>query len=122
MGQSASLHTQNLATNTCLSIPNGPASFWKNAFCDPFLTHLWSQNGAFSLHIRIFHGPKAVTTGSKQAEKTCLSIPSGLGTTLEKIFFFAPQTVVSNMDPPLASTVRGMSYPLAPPNAPGTGV
>ena len=38
------------------------------------------------MHFGIFHGPKRVTTGSKWAKNTCLSIPSGLGTTLEKKF------------------------------------
>ena len=41
---------------------------------------------------------------SKRAKNTCLSIPSGLGTTLEKMIFFAPGTLV---EPPLAPTVRG---------------
>ena len=35
-------------------------------------------------------------------KNTCLSIPSGPGTTLEKIIFLAPGTLV---DPPLAPTV-----------------
>ena len=41
----------------------------------------------FSRHFGIFHEPKHVTTGSKWPKNTCLSIASGLGTTLEKIFF-----------------------------------
>ena len=84
--------------------------FWKNMFFDPFLTHLWSQNGPFSRHFGIFHGPKRVTTGSKQAKNTCLSIPSGLGTTLEKMIF-SPL-----VDPPLAPTVRRPGRPPAPPS------
>ena len=36
----------------------------------------------------IFHGPKRATKGSKRAKNACLSIPSGLGTTLEKNIFF----------------------------------
>ena len=75
------------ATNTCLSIPNGPGSLLEKRFFDPFLTHFWSQNGPFSRHFEIFHGPKRVTTGSRRAQNTCLSIPSGLGTTLEKVVF-----------------------------------
>ena len=49
-------------------------------------------------------------TGLKCPQNTCLSIPSGLGTTLEKIIFFALGTLV---DPPLASTVRGLVGPPA---------
>ena len=45
--------------------------------------------------------------------KACLSIPSGLGTTLEKIIFFALGTLV---DPPLAITVRGLAGPPAAPS------
>ena len=75
------------AKTTCLSIINGPGSLLEKRVFDPFLTHCWSQNGPFSRHFRIFHGPKRATTGSKWPKNTCLSIPSGLGTTLEKIFF-----------------------------------
>ena len=75
------------AKNTCLSIPNGPGSLLEKCVFDLFLSHFWSQNGAFSMHFGIFHGPKRATTGSKRAKNTCLSIPSGLGTTLKKSFF-----------------------------------
>ena len=86
--------------------------FWKKNVFDPFLTHCWSQNGPCSRHFGIFHGPKRATTGSKLRKNTCLSIPSGLGTTLEKIIFFALGTLV---DPPLAPTVRGLAgSPAAP--------
>ena len=47
--------------------------FWRSAF----LTHFWSQNGLFSRHFGIFHGPKRVTTSSKWAENTCLSTVNG---------------------------------------------
>ena len=70
-----------------------------------------SQNDPFSRHFAIFRGPKCITTGSKRAKTTCLSIPSGLGTTLKKMIFFAPGTLV---DPPLAPAVRGLWCPLAP--------
>ena len=60
----------------------------------PFLTHFWFQNGPFSRHVGILHGPKCTTTGSKRPKNACLNIPSGLGTTLEKIIFFAPGTLV----------------------------
>ena len=83
--------------------------FWKTRF-DPFLTHCWSQNGPFSRHFGIFHGPKHATTGSKRPKNTCSSIASGLGATLEKIIFFALGTLV---DPPLAPTVLA-----GPPAAP----
>ena len=99
--------------NTCLSIMNGPGSFLKKRVFDPFLTHCWSQNGPFSRHFWIFHGPKRATTDSKRPKTACLSIPSGLGTTLEKIIFFAPGTPV---DPPLAPTVRGLAGPPAAPS------
>ena len=74
------------AKTTCLSIPNGPGSLLEKRVFDPFLTHFWSQNGPFSRHFGIFRGPKHATTGSKRPKNTCLSIPSGLGTTLEKKF------------------------------------
>ena len=101
------------AKNTCLSIINGPGSFLEKCVFDPFLTHCWSPNGPFSRHFGIFHGPKRATTGSKRPKNTCLSIPSRLGTTLEKIIFFAPGTLV---DPPLAPTVRGLAGPPAAPS------
>ena len=101
------------AKNTCLSIPNGPRSLLRKRVFDPFLSHIWSQNGPFSRHFGIFHGPKHATTGSKRPKNTCLSIPSGLGTTLEKMIFFAPGTLV---DPPLAPAVRGPGCPPAPPS------
>ena len=101
------------AKTTCLSIINGPGSFLKKHVFDPFLTHCWSQNGPFSRHFGIFHGPNRATTGSKRPKNTCLSIPIGLGTTLEKIFFFAPGTLV---DLPWAPTVRRPGCPRAPPS------
>ena len=55
-------------------------------------------------------GQAGGTMGSKWPKNTCLSIPSGLGTTLEKIIFFALGTLV---DPPLAPTVRGLASPPA---------
>ena len=92
------------AKNTCLCIQNGLGSLLEKRVFDPFWIHFWSHNGPFSRHCGIFHGPKRVTTGSKRAKNTCLSIPSGLGTSLEKMIFFAPGAPV---DPPLAPTVRG---------------
>ena len=91
MGQSAPPRAQNQAKNTCLSTPNGLGSLLEKCVFGPFLTHFWSQNGPFSRHFGIFHGPKRITTGSKRAQNTCLSIPSGLGTTLKKNGFFSSQ-------------------------------
>ena len=101
------------AKTTCLSIINGPGSFLEKRVFDPFLTHCWSPNGPFSRYFGIFHGPKCATTGSKRPKNTCLSIPSGLGTTLEKNIFFAPGTLV---DPRLAPIVRGLAGPPAAPS------
>ena len=101
------------AKNTCLSIPYGPGSLLEKCGFDPFLTHFWSQKGPFSRHFGIFHGLKRATTRSKRPKNTCLSIPSGLGTTLEKTIFFAPVTLV---DPPLAPAVRRLGCPQAPPS------
>ena len=78
------------AKNTCLCIPNGPGSLLEKHVFDPFLTHFLSQNGPFSRHFGIFHGPKRVTTGSEWAKNTCLSIQNGLGSLLEKSVFFDP--------------------------------
>ena len=101
-----------LAKTTCLSIPNGLGTTLEKCGFDLCSSHFLSQNDPFSRHFAIFHGPKRVTTGSKRPENTCLSIPSGLGTTLEKMIFFARGTLV---DPPLAPTVR---WPGCPPAVP----
>ena len=98
------------APTTCLSIYNGPGSLLEKRVFDPFSTRFWSQNGPFSRHFGIFCGPKHATLCSKRPKNTCLSILSGLGTTLEKIIFSAPRTPV---DPPLAPAVRGPGCPPA---------
>ena len=54
---------------------------------DPFLTQFCSQNGLFIRHFGIFHGSRCVTTGSKWAKNTCLSIPNGPRSLLEKHVF-----------------------------------
>ena len=113
MGQNASPRALNGPKKTCLSIPNGSRSLLEKQVFDPFLTHFWSQDSPFSRHFGILHGPKHITMASKWAKTTCLSIPCGLRTTLEKMIFFAPGTLV---DPPLASAVRGPGCPLAPPS------
>ena len=89
------------AQRTCWCTPNGPGSLLEKRVFDPLLTHCWSQNG-------IFYSPKRMTTSSKRAKNACLSIPSGLATTLEKMIFFAPGTLVV---PPLAPTLRGPGCP-----------
>ena len=50
----------------------------------------------------------------KRPKITCLSIPSGLGTSLKNIIFFPPGTPV---DPLLALTVCGLCCSPAPPSA-----
>ena len=72
---------------TCLCTPNGRGPFLEKHIFDPFFTHFWSQSSPFSRHFGIFHGPKHVTTGSKRAKNTCLSIPNGLGSLLEEHIF-----------------------------------
>ena len=101
------------AKNICLRIPNGPGSLSEQRVFDAFLTHFWSQNDPFSRHFGILHGPKRITSGSKWAKNTCLSIPNGPGSTLKKIIFFASGTL---MDPPLAPAVRRPGSPRAPPS------
>ena len=50
--------------------------------------------------------------GAQNGLKTLVCVPSGLGTSLEKMIFFALGTLV---DPPLAPTVRGLAgLPAAP--------
>ena len=56
---------------------------------------------------------------SPRGNNTCLSIPSGLGTMLEKNMFFAPVTLV---DPLLAPAAHGPGCPASPPSDPGKGV
>ena len=76
-----------MGCSTCRSIPKGPGSLLEKSIFDAFLTQFWSQNGPFSRHFGIFHGPKHVTTGSKWAKNTCLSIPNAPGSLLEKCVF-----------------------------------
>ena len=99
--------------NFCGLCTPDPGSLLEKRVFDPFLTHFCSPNSPFSRHFGIFHGSKRATTGSKRAKNNGLSIPSGLGTILEKMFFFASWTLV---DPPLAPTVRGPGCPPAPPS------
>ena len=76
------------AKNTSLRIPNGPRSVLEKHIFEPFLTHFRSQNGPLPRHFGIFHSQKCVTTGSKRAKNTWLSIPSGTGSLLEKCVFY----------------------------------
>ena len=110
---------QKWVRTTCLSIRNGPGSLLEKHVFHPFMTHFWFQNGPFPRHFGIFRGPKRATTGSKWRKNTCFSIPSGLGTTLEKMIFFAPGTLV---DPALAPTVRGLACAPLHQLTTGTGV
>ena len=87
-------------------------TFGKTRFSPIFDPFLVPKRPVFK-EFGIFRGPKRATTGSKQPKNTCLSIPSGLGTTLEKIIFFAPGTLV---DRPSAPTVRVPGCPPAPPS------
>ena len=72
---------------SCLCTPNRLGSFLEKCGFYPFLTHFCSQIGPFSRHSGNLHGPKRVTSGSKWAKNTCLSIPNGLGSLLEKCVF-----------------------------------
>ena len=75
------------AQDHCLCTPNGPGSLMEKRVFDRFPTHFCSQNGPFSRHIWSFNGPKHVQMGPKSAENTCLSIPNGPGSFLEKHVF-----------------------------------
>ena len=77
----------NWAQNTWLSKPNGLRSLLEKHIFDPFWTHFWSHNGPFSRHFGLFHGAKRVISGSKWAKNTCLSIPNGQRSLLEKCVF-----------------------------------
>ena len=57
--------------------------FWKNAF----LSHFWFPNSPISKQFGIVHWPKHVTTSTKWGKTTCLSIPNGPGSLLEKCAF-----------------------------------
>ena len=59
------------------------------------------------------HSPHTALPHLVEPPPACLSIPSGLGSTLEKMIFFALGTLV---DPPLAPTVRGLAGPPAAPS------
>ena len=113
-----------MAQNTSPRAQNGlktlvrASQMVQDHFCkSAFLTHFGPIFGPKTAHFQGILGfsmaQKRITTASKQAKNTCLSIPSGLGTTLEKMIFFAPGTLV---DPPLAPAVRGPGCPPAPPS------
>ena len=87
--------------------------FCKNAFLTHFGPIFGPKTAQFQGILGFSIAQNASPQGSKQAKITCLSIPSGLGTTLEKMIFFAPGTLV---DPPLAPAVRGPGCPPAPPS------
>ena len=77
----------NWAQNTWLSMPNGLRSLLGKHIFDPFLTLFWSHNGPFSRHFGLFHEAKRMISGSKWAKNTCLSIPNGQRSLLEKCVF-----------------------------------
>ena len=113
MAQNASPGAQNGLKTLVWASQMVQGHFWKNALLTLFCPSFCPRTAHFSRHFGIFHGPKRATTGSKRAKNACLSIPSGLGTTLEKMIFFDPGTLV---DPPVAPTVRGPGCPPAPPS------
>ena len=67
--------------------PEGSTISFEKCVFDPLLTQFWSQNGPFSRHFGILHGPKRVTTGSKRAKNARLSMLNGVGSLLEKHVF-----------------------------------
>ena len=75
------------AQNTWLSMPNGLRSLLGKHIFDPFLTHFWSHNVPFARHFGLFHGAKWVISGANWAKNTCLSIPNGERSLLEKCVF-----------------------------------
>ena len=58
-------------------------------------------------------GQNASPRAQNRPKNTCLSMPSGLGTTLEKWIFSGPGTL---LDPPLAPTICAWDSPPAPPS------
>ena len=86
-GETRSKQAQNGLISLVCAPPNGPGSLLEKRVFDTFFTHFCSQSGPFSRHFGIFHGPKRVPTGSKWGKSTCLSIPNGPGSLLEKCGF-----------------------------------
>ena len=73
--------------------PSAQVQHETNDFC---IAPRLAESGAHSMEglitpdfliIAIFHGPKCITTGSKWAKNTCLSIQNGPGSLLEKHVF-----------------------------------
>ena len=60
--------------------------FCKNAF----LTHFGPIFGPKTAHFQGILGFSMAQNAPPRPKNTCLSIPSGLGTTLEKMIFFCP--------------------------------
>ena len=75
------------AHSTCLCTPNNPKVSLEKHIFDPFLTDCWSQNSLFSRHFVTLEWPKWLAMGSKRAHFTCLCIPNGLRSFLEKHIF-----------------------------------
>ena len=62
-------------------------SLLQNCIFDAFWTLFWTRKGPFSSLVGIFGGLRQVSMSSKQAENTCLGIPMGLGSCLQKCCF-----------------------------------
>ena len=76
------------AKNTCWRIPNGPRSVLENCVFDPFLPIFGSKKAHFQGILRFSMGQKkCVTTSSKRAENTYLSIPNDTTSLLERHVF-----------------------------------
>ena len=88
--------------NNCSGTPNGPRSISEKHVLDPFPTHFCSQNGPFSSHFGIYHGPKPVPMGSKLAKNTCLSIPNGSVSLLGKHIFDPFVTLFGSQNDPFS--------------------
>ena len=83
--------SRQLAKNTYLTTPTGVGSLLDKPVFHPFFAHLLSQNGSFSSVFLFFHSPKCITSSSKQVKNSCLSILSGVGSTLETLIFLCPR-------------------------------
>ena len=99
----------NWAQNIWLSMPNGLRSLLGKHIFDPFLTYFWSHNGPFSRHFGLFHGAKRVISGSKWAKNTCLSIPNGPGSLLEKNAFLTHFGPIFGLDTAHFQGILGFS-------------
>ena len=86
MGQNPSKWAQNGLKTAVRASQMVQDHFGKIRF-GPIFDPLSSQNRPSSRHFGIFHVPKHITTASKWAKNTCLSIQNGPGSLLEKCVF-----------------------------------